>query len=801
MTHPSPKRNMVPKAVLMRSGLVSLTTAKPVNTAQPRTTVNSARPMTTLSKSAHSTVKWPIHKNTTFKNSNFNQRVNTVKDKNVNTAKPKVVVNAAKPKAVVNVVKGNNVNAVKASACWVWKPKTKVLDHVSKHNSASITLKKFDYVDAQGRSNGCSRHMTGNMSCLINYEEIDGGYVTFGGNPKGGKITGRGIKREFSVARTPQQNGVAERKNRTLIEAARTMLADSKLPTTFWAEAVNTACYVQNRVLVTKPHNKTPYELFLSKKPALGFMRPFRCPVTILNTIDHLGKFDGKADEGFFVGYSINSKAFRVFNSKTRIVEENLHVQFSKARMETIPSKDYILLLLWTANLPFSQSLKSSPDARFKPSGDDEKKVTEEPREEGGDLSKDSESNDQDKEDNVNSTNTVNAASTNEVNAVGSKTSIKLLDDPNMPESEDIVYSDDDEDVGAEAGINNLVAFILVSHIPTTRVHKDHPVEQIIRDLNSAPQTRRMTNRIWKEKNMVLNKKDERGIMIKNKVRLVAQRYTQEEGINYDEVFASVARIKAIRLFLAYASFKDFVVYQMDVKSAFLYGKIEKEVYVCQPPGFEDPDFPNRLYKVEKALYRLHQAPRAWYETLLTYLLDNGFQRRKIDKTLFIRRDKGDILLVQVYVDGIIFGFIKKSLCTEFEKMMHKKFQMSSIGELTFFLGMQVKQKGMGFLSIKTTLLKDEDGEEVDVHLYRSMIGSLMYLTSLRPDIMFVVCACVRYQVNPEVSHLHAVKRIFRYLKGQPKLGLWYLKDSSFDLVAYTDSDYARASLDRKSTT
>ncbi|GJR28578.1 putative ribonuclease H-like domain-containing protein [Tanacetum coccineum] len=265
----------------------------------------------------------------------------------------------------------------------------------------------------------------------------------------------------------------------------------------------------------------------------------------------------------------------------------------------------------------------------------------------------------------------------------------------------------------------------------------------------------------------------------------------------------------------------------MDVKSAFLYVKIEEEVYIYQPSGFEDPDFPDIVYKVEKALFGLHQAPKAWYETLSTYLLDNGFKRGKIDKTLFIRRDKGDILLVQVYVDDIIFGSTKKSLCTEFEKMMHKKFQMSSMGELTFFLGLQVKQKEdgifisqdkyvteilkkFGFTNVKTAstpmetqkpLLKDEDGEEVDVHLYRSMIGSLMYLTSLRPDIMFAVCACARYQVNPKVSHLHAVKRIFRYLKGQPKLGLWYLKDSPFDLVAYTDSDYAGASLDRKSIT
>ncbi|GKF76439.1 putative ribonuclease H-like domain-containing protein [Tanacetum coccineum] len=172
---------------------------------------------------------------------------------------------------------------------------------------------------------------------------------------------------------------------------------------------------------------------------------------------------------------------------------------------------------------------------------------------------------------------------------------------------------------------------------------------------------------------------------------MVAQGYTH--GIDYDKVFTPVARIEAVRLLLAYAPFKNIMVYQMDVKSDFLYGKIEEELYVCQPSGFEDPNFPNRVYKVEKALYGLHQAPRAWYETLSTYLLDNGFVRGKIDKTLFIRRENGDILLVQVYVDYIIFGSTKKLLCIELEKMIHKKFQMSFMGELTFFLGLQVKQE------------------------------------------------------------------------------------------------------------
>ncbi|GKC23983.1 copia protein, partial [Tanacetum coccineum] len=231
-------------------------------------------------------------------------------------------------------------------------------------------------------------------------------------------------------------------------------------------------------------------------------------------------------------------------------------------------------------------------------------------------------------------------------------------------------------------------------------------------------------------------------------------------SIDYDEVFTLVARIEAIRLFLAYASYMDFTVYQMDVESAFLYGTIEEEVYANQPPGFEDPEFPNKVYKVEKALYGLHQAPRAWYETLSTYLLENGFMRGTIDKTLFIKKIKNDILLVQVYVDD--FGSTKKSLSTEFEKLMHKRFQMSSMGELTFFLGLQVEQrkdgiflsqdkyvydilKKFGFTTVKTAstpvethkYLSTNAGEpDVDVHLYRSMIGTLMYLTSSRPDIM-----------------------------------------------------------------
>ncbi|GKE96409.1 putative ribonuclease H-like domain-containing protein, partial [Tanacetum coccineum] len=259
---------------------------------------------------------------------------------------------------------------------------------------------------------------------------------------------------------------------------------------------------------------------------------------------------------------------------------------------------------------------------------------------------------------------------------------------------------------------------------------------------------------------------------VRNKARLVAQGYTQEEGIDYDEVFAPISRIEGIRLFLAYASFMRFIVYQMDVKSSFLYGTIEEEVYVCQPPSFEDSQFPDKVYKVEKDLYGLHQAPRAWYETLSTYLLDNRFRRGTIDKTLFIKKDKDEA----------------QEVPDEFYGGAH------------FLLRVAVKTTSTPIETNKA-LFKDAEAENVNVHLYRSMIGSLMYLTASRPDIMFAICACARFQVTTKVSHIHAVKRIFRYLKGQPKLGLWYPRDSPFDLEAFSDSDYAGASLDRKSIT
>nr|GEU95865.1 hypothetical protein [Tanacetum cinerariifolium] len=593
------------------------------------------------------------------------------------------------------------------------------------------------------------------------------------------------------------ENDVIERKNITLIEAARTMLVDSKLPTTFWAKAVNTACYVLNRVLVIKPHNKTPYELIRRRPPLIDFMKPFGYPVTILNTRDYLGKFDEKVDEGFFVGYYVVSKAMRVFNKRTMIVEEALNIRFlenapngkgnrpdwlfdidfltismnyvlvvagfqtngiagikdnivaGQAEKKKEPKQEYILISICTTDPLISQGPKDSTvDARKKATEVDESQVS-------NNSGQDDQVTRSDLPINNAGPSFVNAASPSPINVAGTPASTNAFNEhpferfspfknafslPHVPimtlinDTRIFGNAYDDKVVEEEVDMNNVVSSYTIPDAPLTKFLKGHTKDQVIGSIETPVQTRQIIKineehvqalkdpswvetmqdellqfkllNVWtlvdllKDKWAIgtkwvfRNKKDERGIVIKNKARLVSQGHTQEEGIDYDEVFAPVAKIESIRLFLAYASFKDFIVNQMDVNSAFLYEKIEEGVYVCQPYGFKDPDFPNKVYKVEKALYGLHQASRACQEK---------------------------------YVDDIL-----------------KKFDFTT-----------VKIASTPMVPNKA-LVNDVEAEDVDVHLYRSIIGSLMYLIASR--------------------------------------------DSPFDLEAYSDSDYARASLDRKST-
>ncbi|GJV48908.1 retrovirus-related pol polyprotein from transposon TNT 1-94 [Tanacetum coccineum] len=287
----------------------------------------------------------------------------------------------------------------------------------------------------------------------------------------------------------------------------------------------------------------------------------------------------------------------------------------------------------------------------------------------------------------------------------------------------------------------------------------------------------------------------------KNKVWTLVQLPNRKIAIGSKWVFRNkkdehVARMKAIRIFIAFATYMNFKVYQMDVKSAFLNGKLKEEVYVKQPPGFESSEFPDYVCKLDKALYGLKQAPKAWYETLSTFLIQNKFTRGRIDNTLFIYKSKGDVLLVQVYIDDIIFGSTSYKLCKQFEKLMTKKFEMSMMGELTYFLGLQIKQddKGISICQEQYTRNLLKKYEISDSSLVKT---PMVPPNNLGPDLAVL---CARYQSNPKESHLTAVKRILRYLKGTPTLGLYYLKCSGFDLKGYSDSDYVGCNMDRKST-
>nr|GEV10242.1 retrovirus-related Pol polyprotein from transposon TNT 1-94 [Tanacetum cinerariifolium] len=549
----------------------------------------------------------------------------------------------------------------------------------------------------------------------------------------------------LSFVRTPQQNRVVERRNRMLVEAARTMLIFSRAPLFLWAEAIATACFTQNGSIIHRHFNKTPYELINGRKPDISFLHVFEDLCYPKNDREDIGKLGAKGDIGFFIGYSADSCAYRVFNRRTKKIMESMNVTFdelsamafeqrsSKPRLQSITSRQIssgLDLTYALSTIITQQPTKGELDLLFEAMYDDYI---------GGQP--------------FTAPQTVPVAQAHQVRQTPTtSTSIAYtVPIPTNSSSQATNFPNTSQDVD---GINS---------------------QQQLSTMEPKNVKEAMTDPAWIESM-------QEGLLQFKRLdsRLVVRGYRQEEGTDFEESFAPVARMEAIRIFLAFAVHKSFIVFQMDVKTAFLHDTLKEDVYVCQPKGFIDADHPSHVFKLKKALYGLKQAPRAWYDELLMFLLHNHFFKGTTDPTLFIRRFVDDILVVQVYVDDIIFGSTHPRYTQLFSDLMKSRFEMSMMGEMMFFFGLQVNQSPCGIfinqsnyvleilkkygmescdpvgtpIEIKDNLNLYQNGTSVDATKYHSMIGALMYLMSSRPDILRATCLCARYQDKPTKKHL-----------------------------------------------
>ncbi|KAK1617744.1 hypothetical protein QYE76_023261, partial [Lolium multiflorum] len=573
-------------------------------------------------------------------------------------------------------------------------------------------------------------------------------------------VDDEGIKHEFSAPYTPQQNGVVERKNRTIIEMARTMLSEFNSPHNFWGEAISTAVHYSNRLFLRPLHNKTPYELLTGNKPNVMYIRVFGCKCLVKNNKGKLGKFETRTIEGIFVGYAENSHAYRYYNRSTGTIEVSCDVVFLEDNGSQVEQV-----------VPCVAGNNDDPSSAIKHMGIGHIRPMEVHNDDQGDGVE------------VSSSPQVEPSSTQVEPSSATQDLSSTQDEPHSEEQEESPQpTEQDHDDDQETSSTHVQAQVVphdqvlardefIDHEGTIRKIKaatrasDMKVDLVLGSISKGVVTRRhhallitycqhhafvssfeplkvhealvdpdwviamqeelecfTRNEVWSlverpkdhrinvigTKWVFKNKQDENGIVIRNKARLVAQGFAQIEGMDFEDTFAPVARLEAIRLLLAFASFHNFKLYQMDVKSAFLNGPLKETAYVAQPPGFEDPCRPNHVYLLHKALYGLKQAPRAWYEFLRDFLLQDGFCMGTVDSTLFTKRVKGGGLFIcQIYVDDIIFGGTNPNHNKAFELLMTRKFEMSMMGELKFFLGFQVRQLAKGTFISQEKYVKD----------------------------------------------------------------------------------------------
>lgn len=638
---------------------------------------------------------------------------------------------------------------------------------------------------------------------------------------RGGEFTSRefeefckshGINRQLTTAYTPQQNGVAERKNRTIMNAVRSMLHEKQMPKIFWSEAAKWCVHIQNRSPTVAVEDKTPEEAWSGEKPKVEYFRIFGCVAHVHIPDQKRSKLDDKSKRCIFLGVSDESKAWRLYDPTSKKIIVSRDVVFEEGKSWDWSKSDEEIkhnVLEWG----------------------DEEEVNEDNDQNGEEINSGSSSN---------SSSTSNNSSSRSSSLTNSSPNESSSDDDNLGRGMRQRRAPSwmaDYEMGEGFSDGDNVMMMMIENDPTSfeeavkstkwREAMSSEIEAIERnqtwELAILPEGIKPIGVKWVFK----TKLNENGNVEKFKARLVAKGYAQRHGVDYTEVFAPVARLDTIRTILAIAAEYSWAVFQLDVKSAFLHGELKEEVFVQQPEGFIKKGEEDKVYKLKKALYGLKQAPRAWYSKIEAYFVRENFERCPSEHTLFTKKNGGKMLIVSLYVDDLIFTGNDRSMCDEFKNSMMSEFDMTDLGKMKYFLGIEVKQSSDGIFicqrryaqeilarfgmedcnAVKnpivsgTKLHKDENGDRVDETLFKQVVGSLMYLTVTRPDLMYSVSLLSRFMSSPTKMHWLAAKRVLRYLKGTIDLGIFYRKDmGNLKFLVFTDSDYAGDLNDRRST-
>ena len=663
-------------------------------------------------------------------------------------------------------------------------------------------------------------------------EKDIGTFITCLRTDRGGEFTSNefrefckthGITRQLTAAFTPQQNGVAERKNRTIMNAVRSMLSEKQVPKEFWSEATRWSVHIQNRSPTAAIEDMTPEEAWSGSKPEVEYFRIFGCIAYAHIPDQKRRKLDDKSKKCVFLGVSEESKAWRLYDPVTKMIVISKDVVFDEDKS-------------WDWN-------QTGVKEKILDCGEEEQNTEER---EGNMACPPSTANLSPSGSSSSFTSGGNSTPPSPVSSlpspISSSRSIEreVVAGPRTRRTPG--YLADYVTGEGEDEEESLSVMLLMTMTENDPVKFDEAVkDKVWREAMKNEIESIEKNNTWEltilpagftpigVKWVYKTKLNEDGKVDKYKARLVAKGYAHCYGIDYTEVFAPVARLDTIRTILAVAAQSNWKIFQLDVKSAFLHGELKENVYVRQPEGFIKKGEEEKVYKLKKALYGLKQAPRAWYNRIEGYFLDEEFDRCPIEHTLFTKKKGGKILIVSLYVDDLIFTGNDRAMCDEFKKSMMMEFEMSDLGKMKHFLGVEVKQSVNGIFVCQkryarevlarfgmeesnavrnpivpgTKLTKDENGEKVDATIFKQLVGSLMYLTVTRPDLMYGVCLISRFMANPRMSHWLAAKRILRYLKGTIELGIFYRRSesSSTRLMAFTDSDYAGDLDDRRSTT